>query len=72
MVDAGQMTTTQIRERLGHASSAVTRRWLSRFKIEAIGRDTESGEKVYDQHDVETAIKAMPIGSIRDRWQGRS
>lgn len=73
MVEAAEtMTTSQIQRRLGHGSAAVTRRWLSRHEIKASGRDIESGEKTYDKTDIESAIRSMPIGPMRDRWQGRT
>lgn len=63
-----KLTTTEVAKRLGHRNRATTRAWLARYRVQAIGRVTGSGEKIYDSRDIETALKRMPIGPVGIRY----
>jgi hypothetical protein len=63
------MTTRQVSTRLGHRNSATTRAWLARYEIQATGRVTGSGEKIYNAAEIEAAIARMPIGPANVRYR---
>lgn len=55
MSDDATMTTSEVRDLLGLGSSAAARVQLIRWRIRAGGRDTATGEKLWDRAAVETA-----------------
>ena len=56
------MLTSEITALLRHKSTAATRSWIRNHQLEAIGRDRDSGEKLYSRAMVERAIAEMPRG----------
>lgn len=62
MTDEENMLTSEITALLKHKSPAATRSWIRNQKLEATGRDTDTGEKRYSRREVDAAIAAMPRG----------
>jgi len=62
MTDEELMKTSEIMDRLRHTSLAATRSWIRNQRLEAKGRDLETGEKKYRRRDVERALAKMPRG----------
>lgn len=54
--------TSEITALLDHKSTAATRSWIRNHRLEAVERDTDTGEKKYSRSQVERAIADMPRG----------
>lgn len=62
-----KMTTAEIMLLLGHKDEASTRAWLRRMlprvpSLKPVGRQTDTGRKVYRADAVQQAIDLMPFG----------
>ena len=58
MTDGEYMKTSEIRSRLQHASTAVTRAWIRDRGIKPAKVDLETRENEYLREDVEAAIES--------------
>lgn len=76
MTDEETMKTSEITARLQHASTAVTRAWIRTRDetLKVVGRDTDTGEKIYLRSEVEAAIESSvqrgPYRKSRPTAQG--
>jgi hypothetical protein len=62
------INTAQLAELLGHRNLATTRNWLSRHQIKPVGRETDSGLKLWPLVEVQREINDMPIGPAKNRY----
>lgn len=65
MSDDATMTTSEVQTLLGVKSAAAARVQIARMGLRAVGRDTDTGEKLWNREQVEAANANRPRRGAR-------